>query len=80
MIEGKSKDGQWKPLTKLIEEDVDQSQHELIRGNVVQATRFFDNRVKCFLRDIIMKKSNPMSVQFYTYKVEFQARGAGKRY
>ena len=78
VIEGKSSNGDWKPITKFIEEDVNKSHHELIRGNVVQATRFFDNRVKCFLRDIVMKKSNPMSPQFYTYKVEFQARGAGR--
>ena len=31
--------GDWKPLDKFIKEDVDESLHELIRGNVVMATR-----------------------------------------
>ena len=76
-IEGRTNDGKWKPLDKFLEDEVDESQHELIRCNVVTATRYFDHRVKCFLRDIVMSESNPMSVTYYTYKVEFQARGAG---
>ena len=71
-----SEDG-WKLLEKFLIEDVDESYHELIRGNVVTATRYFDHRVKCFLRDIVMHSSNPMAAKYYTYKVEFQARGAG---
>ena len=31
--------GDWKPLDQFIKEDVDESLHELIRGNVVMATR-----------------------------------------
>ena len=76
-IEGKTNDGKWKPLKEFLTEEVDESQHELIRCNVVTATRYFDHRVKCFLRDIVMDDSNPMSVIYFTYKVEFQARGAG---
>ena len=77
IIEGKTSNGKWKPLEEFLLDEVDESQHELIRCNVVTATRYFDHRVKCFLRDIVMDPSNPMSVRYFTYKVEFQARGAG---
>ena len=41
------------------------------------ATRYFQHRVKQFIRTIMMGKNNPMHVKYYTYKVEFQDRGAG---
>ena len=53
------------------------SHHELIRGNVLLATRYFNQRVKKFFSKIVMGKNNPMIVEYYTYKVEFQERGAG---
>ena len=83
------KDGHWKQIievyssngeSKSIEDfvkDENESYHEMIRGNVVKATRYFDHCVKSFLRNIVLQKSNSLSVKFYTYKVEFQARGAG---
>ena len=76
-IKGRDDHGPWKKLEDFLKEDVDDTNHELIRGNVLTSTRYFDHRVKCFLRDIVLHKSNPMSVKFFTYKVEFQARGAG---
>ena len=78
VIKGSIRNEDWKDLEDFLKEDVEESHHDLIRGNVVAATRFYDHRVKCFLRDIVMQKSNAMSVRYYTYKVEFQARGAGK--
>ena len=66
----------WKPLKQFIEEDVDESLHELIRGNVLTATRYFEHRVKNFMSKIVMGKKNPMCASYYTYKVEFQDRGA----
>ena len=77
-IEGSIGDGEWKKFDEFMRDDVEESHHDLIRGNVVAATRYYDHRVKCFLRDVVMSKSNPMSAKYYTYKVEFQARGAGK--
>ena len=77
VIEVKQNNRTWKNLEDFMKEDIDESQHELIRCNVVTATRYFDHRVKTFLRDIVMSSSNPMSVRYFTYKVEFQARGAG---
>ena len=35
--------GDWKPLKQFIEEDVDESLHELIRVNVLTSTRYFFN-------------------------------------
>ena len=48
-----------------------------IRTNVLNATRNYNNRVKAFIKNIVLNKSNPMSVQYYSTKVEFQGRGAG---
>merc|ERR1711894_228074 len=75
-IEVKMNDGNWKPLMQFIKDDVKESLQELIRGNVVSATRYFHNRVKSFINKILLAKSNPLSVQYYSYKVEIQERGA----
>ena len=63
-------------LETYIKESMDPSYHELLRTHVGTATRIYNNRVKSFMRDIVMDKNNPMCVQFYTTKVEFQGRGA----
>ena len=75
-IEVKTVDGNWKPLMQFIKEDVKESLQELIRGNVVSATRYFHHRVKSFINKILLARSNPLSVQYYSYKVEIQERGA----
>ena len=51
--------------------------HELVRENVLSITMNFDKRVHKFMQHIVMHKSSPMKTQFYHYRVEFQARGAG---
>ena len=43
---------------------------------MVAATRYFQSRVSHFISKILRQKSNPLSVQYYSYKVEFQERGA----
>ena len=53
------------------------SRHAQIRKHVLTATRNFDNRVKEFMKHIVMSKENPMNTKLYNYRVEFQARGAG---
>lgn len=65
---------EWKDIEDLIEE-MKESKHEIIRGNVVQST--IQHRVKQFLSKIVLNKDNPMNVHLYSYKVEFQQRGAG---
>ena len=67
----------YKPIKQFIEEEVQESLHELIRENVLKATRYYQQRVKHFITKVTMGKNNPMNVKNYTYKVEFQDRGAG---
>ena len=65
-----------KVLSQYLKEDVDSSMHEMIRTNVLTATRNYSHRVRAFMRDIVRDKNNPMCVQYFTTKVEFQGRGA----
>ena len=64
-------------LKKYLEEEGKTSLHELIRGNVLLATRYFNDRVKKFMNIIVMGSNNPMFVKYHPEKVEFQDRGAG---
>ena len=77
IIKARSPGQEWKPINKFIEENMEESLHELVRGNVLTASRYFDHRVKQFISKVMMGKNNPMHVKYYTYKVEFQDRGAG---
>ena len=77
IIKARSPGQEWKPINKFIEENIEQSLHELVRGNVLTASRYFEHRVKQFIYKVMMGKNNPMHVKYYTYKVEFQDRGAG---
>ena len=51
--------------------------HDEMRKNVPTLTRHFDHRVKMFMKNIVMGDNNPMNVQYFNYRIEFQARGAG---
>ena len=73
----KSEDDNYKPIKQFIKEDLDETVHELVRNNVLTATRYFQHRVKQFISKVMMGKNNPMNVKYFTYKVEFQDRGAG---
>ena len=44
----KTQDGQSKPLKLFLQEDIDDSLHEMIRTNVMNATRNFHQRVNAF--------------------------------
>jgi hypothetical protein len=65
-----------KKIREYIEDEVHESLHECIRGNVLLATRYFNHRVKAFMKNIAMGGGNPMYVDKFSYKAEFQARGA----
>ena len=65
------------PWKQYLKEYVNDSQHELIRKNVLTATRNFQHRVETFRREIIFGRNNPMCVRHISYRVEFQGRGAG---
>ena len=73
----KNSEDDYKPIKLFIEEDIEETVHDLVRDNVLTATRYFQHRVKQFIKTIIMGKNNDMNVKYYTYKVEFQDRGAG---
>ena len=45
------------------------SRHTMIRKNVLMAPRSCDNRVKEFMKHIIMSKENPMNVKIFSYRV-----------
>ena len=77
ITEARTANGQWKDIEDFIKEEVEESFHELIRQNVVLCTRYFAHRVKQFISKELMAKCNPLSVRYYSYKVEFQQRGAG---
>ena len=65
------------PLQYYLDKHMDKSKHEAIRKSVLNATRNFNHKVKAFYRDIIKAKDNKMSIGFYSYRIEFQDRGAG---
>ena len=71
-MEARTKDGVWKPIKDFIKDDVDESYHELIRGNVGTATQYFDYKLKQFINKIVMATSNLMSVSSYTWRIEMQ--------
>ena len=63
------------PLKEYLE-TMDEKLNQLLRKNVFTATRIFKHRFQTFLHEVILNKSNPMSVQDYSLKVEYQGRGA----
>ena len=73
----KSKDGRnKKPIKDFLIEDVDDSLHELIRTNVLTATRNVQHRVNAFRNEVLTGENNPMNIKHISYRVEFQGRGA----
>ena len=62
-------------LEEYMEECVDESKNEIIKKNVQLLTRCFDQRVKSFVKNIIMGPGNKMMIILYSYRVEFQKRG-----
>ena len=63
-------------LQQYLEEKVDESQHEMIRTNLLNATRNFQHRVTAFIKHIMCGDNQPMKIRNLSYKVEFQQRGA----
>ena len=48
-----------------------------MRQNVLMLTRHFDYRLRMFKKHFMMGKNNPMHTKYYSYRIEFQSRGAG---
>ena len=76
-VEVELKDGSVKTLELFLQEDADETVHEMIRLNVLTATRNFVHRVKCFKSEIMMGTNNPLNIHKFSWRVEFQGRGAG---
>ena len=70
-------ENRWMELREFLKANVSTSLHEMIRRHVFIATRNYQHRVKAFITNIIEDKNNPMYVEYWSTKVEFQGRGAG---
>ena len=51
--------------------------HQMVKDNVRTITLNFNQRVKAFIKHIVMGDKNPMHAEYYNFRVEFQSRGAG---
>ena len=60
------------PWKDYLKDFVDESQHELIRRNVLLATRNFQHRMEMFRKEIIFGANSPLCVRHISYRVEFQ--------
>ena len=52
------------------------TKHEFIKSHVLSQTLTFDHRVQQFIQNIMMNPCNGLPVKYYSYRVEFQLRGA----
>ena len=64
--------GQEIPWEEYLKNHVEEKQHEIMRRNVLLATRNFQNRMEAFRKEIIFGRNNPMCVRHISYRVEFQ--------
>ena len=63
------------PLTEFLEGQ-EMNKGSLLKDNVLLVTRMFDERVKNFVKHMIMKDGEGLlPVDYFTYRVEFQLRG-----
>ena len=63
------------PIWEFIE-SMPESRYELFKNNTFLLTRIFDARVKSFVKQILMGKGmDKIPFRYYSYRVEFQARG-----
>ena len=67
----------WIPINDYVANKMDETVHNILRRNVVTATRNYQQRVQALMTNIVKHPSNPLSVKHYASKLEFQARGAG---
>ena len=59
------------------DELMDETLHEVVRRNVVTATRNYQQRVNALMKSIILHPSNPLCVKHFSKRLDFQGRGAG---
>ena len=66
---------EWMDLDRYLE-DCPDNLNTYIRQNILTMARYYNQRVKAFLNEIVVGKNNPMAVHNWTYKTEFGGRGA----
>ena len=65
------------PFEQYIKENnIHIDEHEVMRKHVLTLTRQFNHRLKMFMKHIVMGKNSEMKVKYWSYRVEFQGRGA----
>ena len=64
------------PWQQYLDDHVDDKVHEMMKENILLATRNFQHRVETFRKEVIFGRNNPMKVRHISYRVEFQGRGA----
>ena len=65
-------DGEEMPLWDYVN-NLPISKHNLLKNHVMLITRIFDNRVKSFIKNILMGEGkDKLPIKYYTYRVEFQ--------
>ena len=68
-------DGKYLPLEEYLKKKK-LCKSETLMNHIILVTRIFDDRVKSFLKNIVMKSGkNEPNFKYYSYRVEFQARG-----
>ena len=64
------------PLWRYVNEEMSCTKHELFRESTFLITIMFDERVKSFIKNILMANADDqVKFRYYSYRVEFQARG-----
>merc|ERR1712110_424315 len=71
-----TQEGDWIHLDEYMKTEVNEGIHEILRRNVVTATRNYQQRFTAVMDKIIRSHFNPLSVKHYASKLEFQARGS----
>ena len=55
---------------------MDKSKHDLLRDHVFLITRMFDERVKSFIKNLLMGSgTDKVPIKYYSYRIEMQDRG-----
>ena len=52
------------------------SKHNMVKTNLLNATLNFQNRLKQFIKKIVLNKMGSLPAKYYNYRIEFQFRGA----
>ena len=68
-IDGENVEMPWQEYLKSY---VEEGKHQMMKRNVLLATRNFNHRVEAFRQNVIFGPNNPMRARHISYRVEFQ--------